>query len=72
MFKGSTDIAVAFNKNMLKSKLAGITLLLIAPMKQQPCEPGDKSWSKAHSDDEMKYRKKPAKEKAKTMEEALI
>lgn len=72
MFKGRVDIAVAFSKTTPKSKLVGITLLLIAPMKQQPCEPGDKSWSKAHSDDEVKYGKKPAKEKAETMEEALI
>lgn len=72
MFKTSTDIAVAFSKNTLKSKLAGITLLVIAPMKQQPCEPGDKSGPNAHSDYEVKYRKKTAKEKAKTMKEALI
>jgi len=57
MFKGSVDIDVAFSKNVPKSKLVGITLLLIAPMKRQPCEPGDKSQSKAHSDDEVKYRK---------------
>lgn len=72
MFKSSTDKAVAFSKNTLKSKLAGITLLVIAPMKQQSCEPGDKSGPKAHSDYEVKYRKKAAKEKAKTMKEALI
>lgn len=50
-------VAVAFSKNTLKSKLVGITLLRIAPVKQQPCEPGDKSWSKAHSHDEVKYGK---------------
>lgn len=72
MFKSSTDKAVAFSKNTLKSKLAGITLLVIAPMKQLPCEPGDKSGPKAHSDYEVKYRKKTAKEKAKTMKKALI
>lgn len=72
MFKSSTDKAVAFSKNTLKSKLAGITLLVIAPMKQEPCEPDDKSGPKAHSDYEVKYRKKTAKEKAKTMKEALI
>lgn len=72
MFKSSTDKAVAFSKNTLKSKLAGITLLVIAPMKKEPCELGDKSGPKAHSDYEVKYRKKTAKEKAKTMKEALI
>jgi len=50
----------------------GITVLLIAPMKWQPGEPGYKSKSKAHSYDEVKYRKKPGEEKMKTMEEALI
>lgn len=72
MFKSSTDKAVAFSKNTLKSKPVGITLLVIAPMKQEPCEPGDKSGPKAHSDYEVKYREKTAKEKAKTMKEALI
>lgn len=41
-------------------------------MKRQPGEPGYKSKSKAHSYDEVKYRKKPGEEKMKTMEEALI
>lgn len=68
MFKSSTDIAVAFSKNTLKSKLAGITLLVIAPMKQQPCEPGDKSGPKAHSDYEVKYRKKNCKGKSQDNE----
>lgn len=70
MFKGSVDIVLAFCNCMWKSKLFGITVLIIAPMNQQPGQSGDKSQSKAHSDDEVKYRRK--KKKVKTMEEALI
>lgn len=70
MFKGSMDIVLAFCNRMWKSQLFGITVLIIAPMNQQPGQSGDKSQSKAYSDDEVKYRRK--KKKVKTMEEALI
>lgn len=57
MFKGSMDIVVAFSNSTWKSKLFGITVLIIASMKQQPGQPGDKLHSKAHSNDEAKQKK---------------
>lgn len=57
MFKGIMDIVLAFCNRMWKSQLFGITVLIIAPMNQQPGQPGDKWQSKAYSDDEVKYRR---------------